>query len=199
MHNYIMHHDDWSWSLPSRVVEAYLNRDVEFSDFLRAFIKRSRYSDDRLLPYACFRVLGLTMSRKGKSDGRVNVNGSDSSRTARGGDEWKWVNIKLSDEDIATLGQSDATLEYVAVSLVALAGDGLGFSVKPTDEGKSICCTIYRPDFPLAGRTLGVSSFSDNVRDAILACIYKLDTYGGGDFSGFDVEDRVSGARPRFR
>lgn len=139
------------------------------------------------------------MSRKAKSNGAASNNGVNRSSRTGGDAKWVWANCKLSDEDNTNLADSETTLEYLATSIVALGNDGLGVTIKPVDSGESICVTIYRPNFPDAGTTVGVSAFAGNIRDAILACLYKLDTYGGGDFSGFDLESGSSGARPRFR
>lgn len=140
------------------------------------------------------------MPRKGKTNvSGINNNVSNGNSGKGGRNEWKWVNLKLSDEDIDTLAKSDATLEYLACCGVALANDGIGFKVEPTDEGKSIRCTIYRPNFNGRGDIIGISSYSDNVRDAILAGLYKLDNYMGGDFSTYSPEDAIESATPRFR
>lgn len=141
----------------------------------------------------------MTPPKKDKKNGTVNDNGKHDSGGKGSGTKWVWGNCKLSDQDIATLDGNTSTLDYLATCLVALGNDGYGFTCKPVDQGKSHCCTIFRPDFPNTGTTVGVSAFAGNIRDAILACIYKLDTYGGGDFSGFDVADVDKRPQSRFR
>jgi len=139
------------------------------------------------------------MPRKRGSNGttnNANVNGGGGEGKR---DEWKWANLRLSPEDIDILGSSDATLEYLATQCCELADGGIGFTVKPADLGKSRCAILYRPDFPVSGRTLAVSAYADNARDALLTVLYKLDTYGGGDFTGFDVADIPQGIKSRFR
>lgn len=139
------------------------------------------------------------MSRKPKANGSASNNGVNGSGSKGSDVKWKWGNCKLSNEDIASLEQSDATLDYLATCIVSLVADGFGVTLKPTDSGKSRCCTIYRPDFPTVGVTVGVSAFGGDIRDAILTCLYKLDNYGGGDFTGFELEGDTEGTRPRFR
>lgn len=139
------------------------------------------------------------MPRGKKTNGTANDNGSNNRSSAGGGTQWKWGNCKLSDEDIATLERDQSTVEYLATCLVALGSDGFGFTCKPVDKGESYCCTIFRPDYPSVGTTVGVSAFAGNIRDAILTCLYKLDNYGGGDFTGFDIENDNQGSKPRFR
>lgn len=139
------------------------------------------------------------MSRKSKSNGSVTNNGSNSSSGTRGDVKWQWANCRLSDEDIAELEQSADDLDYLATCLIALGDDGYGVSIKTLDEGKSKCVIINRPNYPSNGRTVGVSAFGGNLRDAIVTVLYKLDHYGGGDFTGFDLEAEAESARPRFR
>lgn len=139
------------------------------------------------------------MPRGKKENGTVTGHGSNNGGGQGSGTKWQWGNCRLSAEDIANLERDTSTLEYLATCLVSLGNDGFGFSCKPADQGKSHNCTIYRPDFPSVGNIVGVSAFGGNIRDAILTCLYKLDTYGGGDFSAFELEDQVSGAKSRFR
>jgi len=161
--------------------------------------KNAARFDARLTSYDCLRELELYMPRGAKKNGTTANNGTDN-RGGKGSDvKWVWGNCKLSDEDTAELSDSEDTLEYLATCLAGLGNDGFGFTCKPVDKGESHCCTIFRPDFPVAGTTIGVSAFAGNIRDAILACLYKLDTYGGGDFTGFDVESGNTGSKSRFR
>lgn len=137
--------------------------------------------------------------KKGTQNGSVNHNDVNSSGGQRGNAQWQWVNITLTDEDTELLSRSDVTLEYLALSCVALADDGIGFKVEPTDDGKSIRATLYRPDFPSRGVISGVSSYADNVRDALMVALHKLDVYLGGDFSTIPDKAVRDGTRPRFR
>lgn len=139
------------------------------------------------------------MPRKGKQNGTATGFSGNSGSGEISRNEWKWVNINLTNEDVGVLEQSDATFEYLATSLVSLANDGYGFKVNPDATGESVSCTIYRPNYPSRGVTVGVSAFGTDVRDVILACLYKLDNYGGGDFSGFNLEISLETKKSRFR
>ena len=139
------------------------------------------------------------MPRK-KGDPNVNnIVHSNGSKSTSGGNDWKWVNCKLSDSDIDVLDSSDSTLEYLATCCLALADDGYGVTIKPVDSGKTICCTLYRPLDDGRGTIVALSSFGGNVRDAILTTLYKLDTYLGGELTIDHIKDTDNKSRQRFR
>lgn len=191
--------DDWTEVLPVTYVLACATWGERLPKLFTDFDAKGRNKKERITTYHILSELELKMPRKGKSNGSITGNGNNSGSGASGGVKWQWANIKLTDDDADILEQSDATLEYVATCLAALADDSMGVTIKPVDEGKSRCVTIYRSDFPSRGTTVGVSSFGSTVRDAGLACLYKLDTYLGGDFSAYDQQDDNTIGRPRFR
>jgi len=137
--------------------------------------------------------------KKGSTSGRTNgLNGANSS--SKGSDvEWKWHNIKLTDEDAEFLASSDATLEYLATCACELADNGVRFKIEPTDGGKSIRATLYGPYLDNDAVLVGVSSYAGTVRDALLACLYKFDHYLGGSFSNVVLEDASNRPSTRFR
>lgn len=191
--------DDWSERIALRYVNAYLVYGARLRLLFEDFDKGKAYCREKVTAYHILRELEVSMPRKGKQNGTASGYGGNSSGSAGSGAKWEWANVKLTDDDIAVLERSDATLEYVVTYLASLGDYGIGITIKPVDEGKSRCVTVYRPDFPRTGVTVGVSSFASNVRDAGLACIYKLDNYLGGDFSAYSSQDDPASVRPRFR
>jgi hypothetical protein len=191
--------DDWGWSFDLPFLSKWSKYGFDLTDLIERFDAGKLRYVDRLTTYHILREMRLDMGRTKKPDGTTTGNGSNSGVGKGGGVKWQWANCRLSDDDIAVLGRSDATLEYVAACLAVLGDDGYGVTIKSVDKGKSRCVTLYRPDFPRTGFTVGVSSFGNNVRDAGLAVLYKLDNYGGGDFTAFDVEGDSDSERPRFR
>lgn len=191
--------DNWLEVLPAQYVYACMTYGARLPKLMDDFNRKGRQRKEKITTYHILSELELTMPRKGKQNVGTNFNGGNGNIGKGSGNEWKWCNIKLTRDDADILAQSDATLEYVATSLAALADDGIGITIKPVDNGESRCVTIYRPDYPRTGVTVGVSSFGGSVRDAGLACLYKLDTYLGGDFSAYDLEDDTPSERPRFR
>jgi len=191
--------DDWSESIPSHILCFVLPSLDELMKAMRWYERNL----DRFAPpfttYTILRDCGLYMPRKRNENGAAKGNGGNRDSGARGNAKWRWANCRLSDEDVATLEGDTSSMEYLATSFVALADDGYGVTIKSVDSGKSICCTVYRPDFPDTGTIVGVSAFGGSVRDAVLTCLYKLDQYGGGDFSGFELDNGADGSRPRFR
>jgi len=191
--------DDWSESFDRQLVSAVLSCQYNIAGTLEDLVTSGQRFGYSITTWTFLSKFGDIMSRKSKSNGTTSNNGNDN-RGGKGGDaKWVWVNCRLSDEDIAELERSTAEMDYLATCLIALGNDGFGVSIKTVDEGKSKCVTINRPDFPNRGTTVGVSAFGDNLRDAIVTVLYKLDTYGGGDFTEFDVENPSSGSKPRFR
>lgn len=191
--------DNWLEAIPLPIVIACAANGIALGKAIKWYVNHAAQFDARFSTYECLRELGLEMPRGKKTNGTANNNGSNNSGGTRGDVKWVWGNCKLSNEDIATLERDTSTIEYLVTCLASLGNDGYGFTCKPVDKGKSHCCTIFRPDYPSDGTTVGVSAFGGDIRDAILTCLYKLDTYGGGDFTGFDLESGDSGARPRFR
>ena len=136
-----------------------------------------------------------------KKQGVAHVAGSQrfdsNSKVLRG--EFKWLNVRLEPKDIEELERSDSTLEFLAASLCGLASDGYGFSIKPTDQGKSYCVTIHRPDSDDSGVTYGMSSFGGELRDALLVALYKFDVCLEGSFDDIGQFLETSKPQQRFR
>jgi hypothetical protein len=191
--------DDWVDSMPINIAYVCIDQMNIIRKHFEWYRRHAARLDMKVSSYEILRDLGLYMPREKKKNGTASDNGVNNGRSAGSGVKWQWGNCKLSNEDISSLERDTSSLEYLASCLVALGADGYGFSCKPVDQGESHCCTIYRPDYPSKGNTVGVSSFGGNIRDAILTCLYKLDHYGGGDFSGFDLEMPAEGTKPRFR
>jgi len=191
--------DDWEQSIAASIVYAVVDNYVDFLKMLQGKVRNYNKYGSAFSSYIILSEFEVIMSRKTKSNASAANNGGTNNRKPKVEQRWVWGNCKLTDEDVTALESDSSTLEYLATSLVALGADGFGFTCKPVDSGESHCCTIFRPDFPVVGTTVGVSAFGGNIRDAILSCLYKLDEYGGGDFSGFDLESTASGSKPRFR
>jgi len=198
-HNYILEPDDWESCIPIRIVSAVLcyrdalNREVRWLEKNGARFRVVMRSFD------FFRLVRLEMPRKGNSNGRVK--GLDGKRDIpqSGGGGWRWINIRLTDEDIAVLSNADDTLEYLAASVLALAMEGVNITVKSMDGGETICCTLNRPDSDNRGGVSGISSFSGTVRDALLVSLYKYERLLGGEWDNIAHFAETMGSRPRFR
>jgi len=191
--------EDWGWFIQPTIISAVIARQKELRFLFWWFDKYARSETDKITSWKIFRELRLEMPRKKGSNGTASNNGGNSNSGEGKRNEWKWANVKFSDEDLDVLAASDQTLEFLSACICALANDGIGVTIKPVDAGKSVCCTLYRPDYPGDGVTLGVSAFGGNVRDALLSVLYKLDNYGGGDFTGFDIEVSSETPKSRFR
>jgi hypothetical protein len=192
--------DDWSQVFTFAQLNRLSDSYARHSFYLRWYETSGVFFGEIFSTYTYFRECGLKMPRKMEQKNvRADNNAGNNNRGARGNAEWRWINITLRDEDISILATSDATLEYLATCAVVLADDGIGFKIEPADEGKSIRCTIYRPNMGDGNVIVGVSSYSSTVRDTLLACLYKLDTYLGGDFSTIPDEIVHKSERPRFR
>lgn len=139
------------------------------------------------------------MPRKKQNNGSAANHNGDDNRRQGSGAKWVWANIHLENEDIEYLSQSDSSMEFLATSVLALGDDGIGITVKPVDNGKSICCTLYRSDSANPSVIIGVSSFGSTVRDALMVALYKLDEKLGGEFDNAAHFTQDTGERPRFR
>jgi len=191
--------DDWEQSIQSWIVYRVVDHYIDLVKKLQGYQRNCVTYNMRLTYWSFLSLFEDDIMARKKSNGSVTDNGRNNDRGKGSDVKWVWANCRLSDEDISALEGDGSTLEYLATSLIALGADGFGFSCKPVDEGKSHNCTIYRPDFPNHGTTIGVSAFGGNLRDAILTCLYKLDNYCGGDFSSAEYENDTTGAKPRFR
>lgn len=139
----------------------------------------------------------IKMTRKAKQNGSIGGIGRGGSGGMRAGGGCKWVNVKLSDEDVLTLERSDATMEYLAGCLLGLADNGFNVSVKVVDEGDSIMACIIRPSDKPDVPDIGISSFASNVRDAVLGLLYKFENILGGILEPSLVADTRTSARFR--
>lgn len=190
--------DDWSWSVPYWLIPAWTDRRDKVLFLLMWKEKWGRRFDERLTGYDILRELWVTMPRK-KGSPNDNANKPSTNRFGKSGDrnEWKWVNLELSDDDLSELEQSQATLEYLAACAVGLGDEGIGITVVPCDEGKSFRFTFYGSVPGVANVTFGVSSYGGTIRDALLVGLYKFDILLGGDFD--TVKHNIDTEKPRRR
>lgn len=133
-------------------------------------------------------------SNVNNTNGSAKLSTSDYDR-----DSLRWCNIKLEDDDLAALEQSDATLEYLAARLCEISSDGINASIRHVDGGKSVCVSLLFPVSRGAIRTIGISSFGGNIRDAILCTVYKFDIRLDGDIESAIELLSTETAQRRFR
>lgn len=197
---YVVHEpDNWGDCIPYQVLSALSQHWAEYSKLWEWFRVHGHRFDHRLTSYDILRTIGLYMPRKGKQNDNTGNTGGNRNFGQSSGNEWKWANIELSSADIDILTNSNTTLEYLAGCIAVLANDGIGVTIKPVDSGKSVCVTIYRPDFQGNGYTVGISSFGGNVRDALLVTLYKLDEKLGGEFNNAVEYVQAIPPKSRFR
>lgn len=196
---YLPEPDEWESAIPCTFVWRTVDYYWDLVKIIQAYERNSVKYGSRLSAWNFLSLYGDIMPRPEKKKNGTATNGQHYGSGASGDVKWQWVNCRLSNADISALERDESTVEYLVTCLVALGNDGFGFTCKPVDEGKSQCCTIYRPDHPSVGRTVGVSAFGGSLRDAVLTCLYKLDNYCGGDFTGIDDQDVAESAKPRFR
>jgi hypothetical protein len=136
------------------------------------------------------------MSRRKVENGSVKHPGSNTGGGFGQSAKFRWNNVRFTADDVEYLNASSATLEQLAASLLGLVDDGYGFSAKPSSEGKSVVVSLNRPSVVNPGVINGVSAFAPNVRDGLLALLYKFDHYLGGELT----DDSEFGAveKPRF-
>lgn len=191
--------DNWGDCFtPQFIIAWMLHRDTIAKNFNWLW-KNCRIPNTKLTSYECLRDLGLYMPRKKGDEKNVQHTRFNDSSSKGGGNEWKWVNIRLEPEDITALEQSTSTFEFLAASLCALGDDGIGFSVKPVDSGKSFCVTLNRPDSENPSVIYGLSSFAGNIHDALLVALYKFDICLEGDFSNAPKFIETAKPQQRFR
>lgn len=139
----------------------------------------------------------MPRSKKGqKNDSRTGNTDSDGNLHRN---ELRWINIKLTDTDLDALDKSESTFEFLSASIVALAGDGIGVSIRAIDRGESYCVTLIGSDSEGDSISYGLSSFGGSIRDALLTAVYKFDTYLGGSFDGARHLDSAAQQKQRFR
>lgn len=199
MYNLINQPDDWSDTFSHQFITAWIDCREEILWEIWWLEKFSHWKDVKLTSRDFLRKIGANMPRKGRAQNATRGNTPPRIGESSHRDELKWLNIRLEADDLDTLEQSDATLEYLSACIVGLANDGFGISIKPVDKGESICCTIIgsHPDFD--GVSYGLSSFAGNVRDALLVSLYKLDEKLGGTFNNADKFAVPAKQTSRFR
>lgn len=191
--------DNWGDCIPPRLLGVIAGKYDAMTKIFRWYMTAGVRLNQRLTTYDILSEMRLYMPRKGKQNGNTDKPRFHDNRGTGGGNEWKWANIRLDDEDIAILEQSDASLEFLAACIVVLADDGIGVTIKPVDAGKSFCCTLNRPSDTDTGVVIGVSSFAGTIRDALLVSLHKLDHKLGGEFANAEHFVSATPERPRFR
>lgn len=114
-----------------------------------------------------------------------------------GNTDTTWINCPLSEDDLVTLEQSDATLETIGALLLGIASRGYSFSVKRMDDQVSFMCAIFTDGSDGSGGKFGISAFAGNPADATLACVFKFEEKLGGVFTGHAAN--AATPRARFR
>lgn len=191
--------DYWGDAFTHRFLSAWAASGNEALALFAWLCKNRRIPSAKLTSYETLRELGLYMPRKKGEAKNATGDSRFGGKQPVFGNELKWINIPLSDEDVDVLSRSESSVEFLAASLCALAVDGYGFSVKPVDSGKSLCCTINRPDLFGDGVAYGMSSFAGELRDVLLVALYKFDVKLEGDFSNCTPFLETSKPRQRFR
>lgn len=191
--------DDWECCFTPRFITAWMLHKHKVAANFNWLAKNCRIPHAKLTSYENLRELGLYMPRKKGDENNVQHTRFNDSSGKGSGNEWKWCNIRLEPADIAALEQSTSTFEFLAASLCALGDDGIGFSIKPVDNGKSFSVTLYRPDSGNPSITYGVSSFAGNIHDGLLVALYKFDVCLEGDFSNASRFIETAKQGQRFR
>ncbi len=96
----------------------------------------------------------------------------------------RWINIPLTDKDIALLEGETASLEQLAFAFVSLGMHGLGLSIKYDSARKSYNCSIYGPDMAANMQPCGVSGAGPDLRDALLVSLFRFNSCLQGSFDG---------------
>lgn len=145
------------------------------------------------------RLLEDSMPRKGKQNGNADNNSGRFRDSQPNGGKFRFVNITLSDDDLAELELSEATLEYLVARLLDIYRESVSFSIRHVDARKSHCVTLIGPDCRDDRNTVGVSSFAATERDACLVAVYKFDILLDGDWRSINEFDASPEQRRRFR
>lgn len=101
----------------------------------------------------------------------------------------QWINISLTDKDIAILESETGDLEQLAFAYISLGMLGLGLSVKYDSARKSYNVCIYGPDMAANMQSCGVSGAAPDLRDALLVSLYKFNSRLQGSFDGQSVKN----------
>lgn len=191
--------EDWSVCFSREFLFAWFVHRERILWVFRWYMTTSVHRYRNLTSYDIFSELkGYKMPRK---KGEPNASGDRFKRDNSGvqRNDIKWLNIKLTDEDVNELTASDATFEFLVASVVGLCTDGLALSIKTVDEGKSYCVTLIGSNLGSSGAAYGLSSFAGELRDALLVSLYKFDTYLEGDISNGDKFVNSTQQDKRFR
>lgn len=129
------------------------------------------------------------MPRKKKDTTNDRANGRKATTTPP-----KWINISLTDDDIATIGERALSAQKAAAELLALCLDGYSVGCKPAPDGQGWMCYIMGQASDDENVTVGISGYSDAPFDAINSALYKFHTKLGGSFT--TPADRI---KPQFR
>lgn len=173
-HNIIGDSEDWSNTF---TVQFMLDWRY-YGDVATALINNYQSSKpkpwQRLTSADILRHKGYVVPRK-KGQLNESKNGNAKLPSSNGvGGTIQWVNIKLTDEDVLELTASSETLEFLVASLMSVSDAGGNWSIRSTDDGKSVCCTIFGTVSSDSSRTYGLSSFAGDIHDAILCTLYKF-------------------------
>lgn len=131
-----------------------------------------------IYPPECDRMENILNGRKPKPNG-ARLGSSDGKSLPL-----QWINIPLTDQDIATLESEKANLEQLALAYVQLGMHGLGLSIKFDSVGKSYVVSIYGPDSSNNMQPCGVSGRAPELRDALLVSLYRFNSCLQGSFDG---------------
>jgi len=183
MYNFITDPDDWSETFSHQFITAWIDhREAILWQFV--WLERhSHFPQVKLTNRDFFSEMSSFMPRKGRAQNVDKRNSPARAGSEKNGNQLIWLNIKLEDNDLDALEQSDNTFEYLSACAIGLASDGFGISLKPIDQGESYCFTIIGSDSDGSGVSYGLSSFAGNVRDVLLVGLYKFDEKLGGTFT----------------
>jgi len=160
--------------------------------FLRALTQpkyrgKSQFSDLSgnliIYPPKCNRMENEMNGRKPQRHGTGSSNGNGKSLP------FKWINVTLTAEDIATLERETASLEQLALAYIELGVLGLGLSIKYDSVRKHFSVSIYGSDMANNNQPCGISGSATELRDALLVSLYRFNTCLQGSFDGSTTSD----------
>lgn len=97
---------------------------------------------------------------------------------------FRWINVPLTSEDIATLEREEASLEQLSYAFIQLGVFGLGLSIKYDSSRKSYTVSIYGSDISNNNQPCGISGSASELRDALLVSLFRFNTCLQGSFDG---------------
>lgn len=137
----------------------------------------------------------MARTRGVKTDG--NTRGQTQPIAGRSNAPVRWLNVNLTDDDAAFLAESDATLDQLAAMACSMVVRGYSLTIKPMDGGGSVMACIVGQSSTHPDVNVGLSGFSDNVRDALLVLCYKFEDKLARQLPLPDGD--ATNSRPRFR